>query len=47
MIIHGTVDWRKKEIIKIQASDVGLEHQVSHDWVGVLGLMVEIIGATR
>ena len=26
---------------------MGLEFQVSHDWAGGLGLMVEIIGATR
>ena len=41
------VNWRKKEILKTQASDVGLEFQVSHEWAGSLGLMVEIIGATR
>ena len=45
--IHSTVDWRKNEIIKTQASDVGLEYQFSHNWEGGLGLMVEIIGATR
>ena len=46
-IIHGTVDWRKKEIIKTEASDVGLECQVSRDCAGGLGLMVKIIGTTR
>ena len=45
--IHGTFDWRKKKILKIEASDVGLECQVSHNWAGGLGLTVEIIGATR
>ena len=45
--IHGTVNCRKKEIIKTQSSDVGLEFQVSRDWSGGLGLMVGIIGATR
>ena len=45
--IYSTVDWIKKEIIKTQTSDVGLECQVSHDWAGSLGIMVEIIGATR
>ena len=47
MRIYVTVEWRKKEIIKTEASDVGLECQVIHDWAGGLGLMVEIIGATR
>ena len=46
-IIHGTVEWRKKDVIKTEASDVGLEYQVSHNWAGGVGLMVEIIGATR
>ena len=46
-IIHGTVDWRKKEILTAEASDVVLECRVSHDWAGALGLMVDIIGATR
>ena len=46
-IIHGTVDWRKKDIFKTQASDVGLECQVSHNWSGGIGLTVEIIVATR
>ena len=45
--IHGTVDWRKKEILKTEASDVGLELQVSQDWAGSLSLMVEIICAMR
>ena len=45
--IHGTVDWRKKEILKTEASNVGFECQVSHNWAGGLGLTVEIIGATR
>ena len=45
--IHVTVDWINKEILKIEESDVGLEYKVSHNWVGELGLMVEIIGATR
>ena len=45
--IHGNFEWRKKEILKTEASDVGLECQVSHDWEGSLGLMVEILGTTR
>ena len=45
--IHGTVDWIKKEILNTEASDMGLECQVSHDWAGGLVLMVEIIGAMR
>ena len=45
--IHGTVDWRKKEILKTQASYVGLEFQVSYNWSVGIGLTVEIIVATR
>ena len=33
--------------MKTQATDVGLECQVSHDQAGSLNLMVDIIGATR
>ena len=46
-IIHVTVEWRKKVILKTEASDVGLKFQVSRDWAGDLGMMGEIIGATH
>ena len=45
--IHGTVDLRKKEILKTEEPDMGMECQVSHDWAGGLDLTVEIIVATR
>ena len=46
IIMHSTVDWRKKDILNTKSSDVVLECQVSHNWSGSLGLMVKIIGAT-
>ena len=45
--IHGTVDWILKETIMTEASYVGLECQVIHDWEGGLGLMVDIVVAMR
>ena len=45
--IHGTDNWRKKEIFNTEASYVVLECKLSHDWAGGIGLMVAIIGAMR
>ena len=45
--IHGTIECRKKEILNTDPSYVGLEFQLSHDWAGGIGLMMEIRGAMR